>query len=85
MIALDDNGRALVLASLEHKHSPDEARRILDAGDGAVIVANLRRSIDNHDYVLMELHPLNPRRHAIALDRAQLVALVEQLTGEAQP
>jgi hypothetical protein len=33
----------------------------------------------------MELHPLNPRRHAITLDRAQLVALVEQLAGEAQP
>jgi hypothetical protein len=82
---LDDNARALVLACLEHKHSPEEARRILDAGDRAVLLANLRRSIANHDHALMELHPHHPRRPAITLDRAQLVALVEQLAGEALP
>jgi hypothetical protein len=85
MIALDDNARALILACLEHKHSPDEARRILDAGAPAVLLANLRRAIANHDYALMEMHPLHPRRPAITLDRAQLVALVEQLAGAAKP
>ena len=82
---LDDNARALILTSLERDHSPDEARRIVDAGDRAVVVASLRRSLANGEHALMELHPFHPWRAAVTVERAQLVALVGQLTGEAQP
>lgn len=85
MIALDDdNARALILGSLGREHSPDDARRILDAGDSAVVLASLRRSIAGGEHALMDMHPLHPWRGAIALERARLLAVVAQLASEAQ-
>jgi hypothetical protein len=63
---------------------PDEARRLVDTGEQAVIVASLCRSLDNADYALMHIHPAHPRHGIVTLDRELVRALLAKLGGESQ-
>jgi hypothetical protein len=64
----------------DHREGGDRAVLLTEA-ERDLILEWSRRSLDNTEYALMQIHPAHPRRGVVTLERQMIEGLVTKLKG----